>query len=140
LRDQQWKDFLMAGDITIQLQGKAGSGLHYAAHLIADSLMAAGATVDTGAALPREELTGTVLRGARVRICLGPDGVPSLTPESARSGLSARIVAAVILGLMVAGAEIKLHFAPGFDLIILFGCIWWFWRFSGRQRLLGGGL
>jgi len=125
----------MAGDITIRLQGPAGSGLHYAAHLIAERLEAAGAAVDNSKAVPRVELADTVLRGARVRICFGSDTETAAPTFAARSHLAfaARIAGAAVLALMVAGAEIRLHFAPSLDLFLLLGGVWWFWRTTGRH-------
>jgi hypothetical protein len=125
----------MAGNITIQLQGPAGSGLDYAAHLIAESLQAAGASVDNGKATPRVELAATVLRGAHVRICFGADAESAVSSFAARSQLAfaARIAGTAVLALMVAGAEIRLHFVPSLDLFLLLGGVWWFWRLTGRH-------
>jgi len=125
----------MAGDITIRLQGPPGSGLHYAAHLIAERLEAAGAGVDNREALPRVELADTVLRGARVTICSGVNTAPELARFDAPSNLAfaARVAGAVVLALMVASAEIRLHFVPSIDLFLLLGGVWWFWRMTGRR-------
>lgn len=125
----------MAGDITIRLQGPPGSGLHYAAHLIAERLEAAGAAVDNGEAVPRVELADTVLRGARVRICFGADAAPGVAQFAAPLHLAfaARVAGAAVVALMVAGAEIRLHFVPSLDLFLLLGGVWWFWRMTGRR-------
>lgn len=127
----------MADAITISLQGELSPRKHYAAHLIADALKAAGATVKVAGVLTRRALVETEMHGTTVWLELDEGEIPAPTPEPVSSTLltpTLRILGVALLVLVVSSAEIRLHFPPMIDLLLLGGAVWWFWQRTTRSR------
>ncbi len=131
----------MADAITISLKGSVSPRRHYAAHLIADALRAAGATVKVGGVLTRRALVETDLDDTTVWLHLDEEGAPASTPTPAPAPASStfltpmlRILGAALVVLVVGSAEIRLHFPPMIDLLLLTGGVWWFWQRTIRSR------
>ena len=131
------EDFAMADAITISLQGAVSPRKHYAAHLIADALKAAGATVKVAGVLTRRALVEAEMHGTTVWLELDEGEAPAPTPAPASSTLltpTLRVLGAALLVLVVGSAEIRLHFPPTVDLLLLGGAVWWFWQKTTRSR------
>ncbi len=127
----------MADAITISLKGSVSPRRHYAAHLIADALRAAGATVKVGGVLTRRALVETELDDTTVWLHLDEEGAPAPTPPPAGSTFLTpvlRILGAVLLILLMGSAEIRLHFPPMIDLLLLAGVVWWFWKKTAHSK------
>lgn len=129
----------MADAITISLKGSVSPRRHYAAHLVADALRAAGATVKVGGVLTRRALVETELDDTTVWLHLDEEGAPVPAPAPAPASSTfltpmLRILGAALLILLMGSAEIRLHFPPMIDLLLLAGGVWWFWRRTARSK------
>ncbi|MDR3505133.1 MAG: hypothetical protein P4L52_02710 [Acidocella sp.] len=131
------EDFAMADAITISLKGSVSPRRHYAAHLIVDALRAAGATVKVGGVLTRRALVETELDDTTVWLHLDEEGAPAAAQAPGSSTLlmpMLRILGTALLVLVVGSAEIRLHFPPTIDLLLLGGSVWWFWQKTARSK------
>jgi hypothetical protein len=127
----------MADAITISLKGSTGPRRHYTAHLIVDALKAAGATVRVGGVLTRRALVETELNDTTVWLHLDEEGASVPGPNPASSTFLTpmlRILGVALLVLVVGSAEIRLHFPPMIDLLLLGGGVWWFWQKTARSQ------